>query len=143
MASPSICYRAKCFGCKNLFEKSSILRCLHSICSKCVESLCKASELKCPICGVVSNMNEIVCDYSMPIWMNIYMKSNLKAPLMHPPEQFHNINDLPSLPQLCLDENMSIDIQPSAPTLEGFDDVCTSLRDYETSLHRSFQLQYD
>ena len=79
MASPSICYKAKCFGCKNLFEKSSILRCLHSICSKCVESLCKASELKCPICGVVSNMNEIVCDYSMPIWLNIYMKSNLKA----------------------------------------------------------------
>ena len=47
------------------------------------------------------------------------------------------------LPSLNLDERVSTFLAPSAPELDDIGEACISLKDYETSLLRSFQRQYD
>ena len=61
-----------CPVCLDIFDEPKVLKCLHTICDSCIESLQRFNTVTCPVCREISQINQVKSDFKTRALVDLY-----------------------------------------------------------------------
>ena len=65
-----------CPVCLDVFDEPKILKCLHTICDSCIQSLQRFNTVTCPVCRENSRINQVQSDFKTRALVDLHRRNN-------------------------------------------------------------------